>query len=90
HDAFAIETQGPIQDRTKELLGSSDIVITAVRRTLMRAIKQIEAGNEAPGLIRDPSKGFFADFVCTAAHIDDHEDGPSFSRRILAARSAAE
>jgi phenylpropionate dioxygenase-like ring-hydroxylating dioxygenase large terminal subunit len=90
HDAFAIETQGPIQDRTKELLGSSDIVITAVRRTLMRAIKQIEAGNEAPGLIRDPSKGLFADFVCTAAYIDDHEDGPGFSRRILAARSAAE
>ncbi len=89
-DAFAIETQGAIQDRTRELLGSSDIVITAVRRTLARAIKQIEAGKEAPGLIRDPSRGLFADFICTADFIEDNEDGPGFCRRTLATRTAAE
>ncbi|MDX1486295.1 MAG: Rieske 2Fe-2S domain-containing protein, partial [Alphaproteobacteria bacterium] len=85
-DAFAIETQGAIQDRTKEMLGSSDIVITAVRRTLLNAIKDIEEGKPAPGQIRDPSQGFYDDFICTAVHIGDDEDGPSFCRRVLAER----
>ncbi len=89
-DAFAIETQGAIRDRTKENLGSSDIVITAARRTLINAIKQVEAGNEAPGLIRDNAEGLFADFICTSTFIEDNEDGPGFCRRLLAGKSAAE
>ncbi|MDH3240682.1 MAG: Rieske 2Fe-2S domain-containing protein [Alphaproteobacteria bacterium] len=91
-DAFAIETQGPgpIQDRTKEHLGSSDVVIAAVRRALLNAVKQVEEGKEAPGLIRDASQGFYPDFVCTSGYIEDHEDGPSYCRRLLAGKSAAE
>src|SRR5690348_17087737 len=65
-DAFAIETQGAIQDRTKEHLGSSDIVIAAVRRALVKAIEQVQAGKEAPGLIREHSNNPFAEFVCTS------------------------
>jgi phthalate 4,5-dioxygenase len=89
-DAFAIETQGPIQDRTKERLGSSDIVIAEVRKTLFKAIKQIQDGAEAPGLIRDPAKTEFADFICTSGYIEDNEDGPSCCRRVLAGKAAAE
>jgi phenylpropionate dioxygenase-like ring-hydroxylating dioxygenase large terminal subunit len=89
-DAFAIETQGVIQDRTKEHLGSSDVVIAAVRRTLLKAIKQVQEGKEAPGLIRDPSQSLFADFICTSGYVEDHEDGPSFCRRVLAGKTAAE
>lgn len=88
-DAFAIETQGAIQDRTKEMLGSSDIVITAVRRTLMNAIKDIEDGKPAPGQIRDPSRGIFADFICIADYIENDEDGPGYCRRALAQRETA-
>src|SRR5262249_47047018 len=47
-DAFAIETQGPIQDRTKEHLGSTDVVIIEVRKALLKAIKQMQEGGEAP------------------------------------------
>jgi hypothetical protein len=90
HDAFAIETQGAIRDRTKENLGSTDIVIAAVRRTLLKAIEQVQDGGEAPGLKRDRSEGLFADFICTSVHIEDHEDGPSFCRRVLAGTAAAE
>ncbi|MFN4281369.1 MAG: Rieske 2Fe-2S domain-containing protein [Alphaproteobacteria bacterium] len=89
-DAFAIETQGPIQDRTKENLGSSDVVIASVRKTLFKAIKQVEEGKEAPGLIRTRADNPFADFVCTSGYIEDHEDGPSFCRRLLASKTAAE
>jgi hypothetical protein len=89
-DAFAIETQGAIQDRTQEHLGSSDIVIAAVRRTLMKAIQQVQEGKEAPGLIRNKADGLFADFICTSAYIEDNEDGPSYCRRRLSTRTAAE
>ncbi len=90
-DAFAIETQGPIQDRTKEYLGASDMVIVAVRRILLKAIREMQEGKEAPGLIRTPADNPFADFVCTSGYIEDHEDGPSFCKRVLATgRAAAE
>ena len=91
-DAFAIETQvgGAIQDRTKEHLGSSDVVIAAVRRTLLKAIQQVQAGGDAPGLIRNRSEGLFRDFICTSAHIEDNEDGPGYCRRRLSAKAAAE
>ena len=89
-DAFAIETQGPIQDRTQENLGSSDVVIASVRKILFKAIKQVQEGKEAPGLIRTPADNPFADFVCTSGYIEDHEDGPSFCRRLLASKTAAE
>jgi phthalate 4,5-dioxygenase oxygenase subunit len=91
-DAFAIETQGPnrIQDRTKEHLGSSDVVITAVRRALFKAIEQVQAGKEPPGVLRDRAKSPFTDFVCTSGFIEDHENGPSFCRRYLSSRTAAE
>jgi phthalate 4,5-dioxygenase len=89
-DAFAIETQGAVQDRTREHLGSTDIVITAVRRTLLKAIEQVQEGKEAPGLLREASQNPFTDFVCTSGYIEDHEDGPSFCRRVLSAKTAAE
>ena len=88
-DAFAIESQGAIQDRTKENLGSSDIVITAVRRALFKAIKQMEETGEAPFLMRDQEDDRFKDFICTSTYIEDDEDGPSYCRRVLAARAAA-
>jgi hypothetical protein len=90
-DAFAIETQigGGIQDRTKEHLGSSDVVIAAVRRTLMKAIQQVQDGKGAPGLIRNKADGMFADFICTSTYIEDNEDGPSYCRRRLS-KAAAE
>lgn len=87
-DAFAIETQGAIRDRTNERLGSTDILVTAMRTTLLTAIKQLQDGGEAPGLIRDPVHTQFADFICTSGFIEDHEDGPSFCRRVLSSAAA--
>lgn len=89
-DAFAIETQGPIQDRTQEHLGSSDVVIIEVRKALLRAIKQMEEGGEAPGLVRDPANGELKDFLCISTFIEDGEDGPGYCRRVLGERAAAE
>ena len=87
-DTFAIETQGAIRDRTKEHLGSTDIVIAAVQRTLLKAISEIQAGKEAPGLLRNSPRDFLKDFVCFEGPIPDDDDGQSHCRRLLENKAA--
>ncbi|WP_214104882.1 Rieske 2Fe-2S domain-containing protein [Acrocarpospora catenulata] len=48
HDQWAVESMGPIQDRTVERLGVSDRAVTANRRLLLRALEAFEAGNPLP------------------------------------------
>ncbi len=88
-DAFAIETQGTIQDRTNEHLGSSDVVIIEVRKALFKAIKQMQDTGEAPGVLRDAAAAQLHDFVCVSTYIEDHEDGPAYCRRVLSGRKTA-
>ncbi|GAA4499420.1 aromatic ring-hydroxylating dioxygenase subunit alpha [Gluconacetobacter tumulicola] len=52
HDQWAIESQGRIQDRTREHLGQTDKAIIAFRRLLMTAIRQVEEG-EKPIMVLD-------------------------------------
>lgn len=51
HDQWAVESQGPIQDRTREHLGTTDKGIIAYRRMLVKAIKDTQIGEGAPMLI---------------------------------------
>jgi phthalate 4,5-dioxygenase len=44
HDQWAVESQGRIQDRTREHLGQSDKGVALYRRILLEAIEQAEAG----------------------------------------------
>jgi hypothetical protein len=46
HDQWAVESQGRIQDRTREHLGSSDKVISAYRRLLKKSIDQVKKGEQ--------------------------------------------
>lgn len=46
HDQWAVEGMGPIQDRTQEHLGRSDVAIIRYRRMLRQAIKAVEEGDE--------------------------------------------
>lgn len=55
HDQWAVESMGPIRDRTREHLGTSDKVIIANRRMLQKAIEAVQAGGVAPG-VADPSQ----------------------------------
>jgi phthalate 4,5-dioxygenase len=82
-DAMAIETQGAIQDRTFEHLGSTDIVIIEVRKALLNAIKEMQAGGEAPGRLMSADDNRFPDFICTADYIPDGEDWSAYCRRVL-------
>jgi phenylpropionate dioxygenase-like ring-hydroxylating dioxygenase large terminal subunit len=53
HDQFACESQGRIQDRTKENLGTTDKGIVLYRRLLLDAIRRNQAG-EKPPMVLDP------------------------------------
>ncbi|MFM0471472.1 Rieske 2Fe-2S domain-containing protein [Paraburkholderia strydomiana] len=46
HDQWAVESQGPIQDRTREHLGTTDKGIMAYRRLLVDAIEKTRAGEK--------------------------------------------
>ncbi len=48
HDQWACESQGRIQDRTKENLGSTDKGIVLYRRLLVDAIRKNQAGEKPP------------------------------------------
>jgi hypothetical protein len=47
-DFVVQESMGPIVDRTKEFLGSPDIVIVRARRKLLAAVRAFEATGEVP------------------------------------------
>ena len=46
HDQWAVESQGPIQDRTREHLAASDKCIYTYRRMLVKAIESTLAGED--------------------------------------------
>jgi len=52
HDQWAVESPGPIQDRTREHLGTTDKGIIAYRKLLVDAIEKNAAG-ETPPMVLD-------------------------------------
>lgn len=53
HDQWACEGMGPIQDRTREHLATSDVAISRYRRLLRRAIKKVKNGEGSLPLVVD-------------------------------------
>ncbi|MBT9506575.1 aromatic ring-hydroxylating dioxygenase subunit alpha [Rhodoferax sp.] len=50
HDQWACESMGAIADRTREHLGTTDKVIMANRRVLLKAIETVQAAGIPPGV----------------------------------------
>lgn len=48
HDQWAVESPGPVHDRTREHLGRSDIGIIRYRKLLLAAIEAVQSGGRAP------------------------------------------
>ena len=88
HDQWAVESPGPITDRTNEHLGKSDAGIIAYRRMLRQAIDSIGNNGELPMLNRNnvhPVKGPAA--IDTIAGSDDWQD--AWKARDLERRAAS-
>lgn len=59
HDLWATESQGPIQDRTREHLGAMDRAVTVGRKVLMKAIMDLQEGKEPANIVRDSARNEF-------------------------------
>ena len=68
-DACATESMGPIADRTKEHLGVSDSYVIQVRRFLLKALRDLQAGKPPPGLVYDPAQADFSRVRCDVAYL---------------------
>lgn len=52
HDAFATESQGYIQNRTREHLATTDVAVAAARRLMLKAVEDVKAGVVPQGVVR--------------------------------------
>lgn len=74
-DIMACVSQGPIADRTRERLGSSDEGIVLYRRLLMEQLRKVQAGEDPLGVVRDPARN---EIIELPQEREKYGDGSSF------------
>ncbi|HET6465611.1 MAG TPA: Rieske 2Fe-2S domain-containing protein [Nitrospiria bacterium] len=74
-DIMTWVTQGPIADRTRETLGSSDEGVVLLRRLLLEQIGKVRAGEDPMGVIRDPAENRIIELP---QETNKYQDGASF------------
>ena len=84
-DTAIVEGCGEIADRSQEFLGSSDRAIIAARRQVLRAIRDVEAGKEAPHTIRNEAANRFPHLTVVSEVITDGSDWQSYWKEKLLA-----
>ena len=95
HDRFAIESQSPIVDRTKEHLGASDRAVTAMRKLLLAAIEDLREGRDPRMAAGDGAARALRDLVVVSETVPAAMDAKRVWREMrpgprAAARSVAE
>ena len=95
HDAFAAETQGPIQDRSRENLGTGDVIIAGVRRLLRQAIDDVAQGKLPPNCTRGAADKTYPHLIIVNAVVDAQQDNNEYVKNLFGedrfnAKSAAE
>jgi 5,5'-dehydrodivanillate O-demethylase len=61
-DRMALESQGPVHDRTRENLAGSDVGVVMWRELVRQSIDAVEKGKDPVGVIRDPAKNTVIEF----------------------------
>jgi 5,5'-dehydrodivanillate O-demethylase oxygenase subunit len=79
-DLMAWETQGPVFDRSQELLGTTDRGIVMWRNLLRQQIERVQQGKEPDGMIRDPKSN-----QMLSLNIEKHRQ-TRFERELAAAK----
>ena len=80
HDVFATGSQGPIQDRTKENIVSSDIAIVAARKLMEKAIRDVQEGREPPHVLRQPAQNNLSHLLVISDLISGVSDWKGYTR----------
>jgi 5,5'-dehydrodivanillate O-demethylase oxygenase subunit len=60
-DHMAWETQGPIADRTRERLATSDAGVVLLRDMMFREMKRVEEGLDPKGVVREATDNIVID-----------------------------
>jgi phthalate 4,5-dioxygenase oxygenase subunit len=74
HDAFAAESPGPVHDRSREHLGTTDVCIVAARRQLLAGIASVQAGRDPIHVIRDPVQDDMSHIVVVSEVVPPETD----------------
>jgi phthalate 4,5-dioxygenase oxygenase subunit len=74
HDSFAVETQGPVHDRTREYLGTTDVIIVQARRQLLDAMAAMERGERPLHEIRTADENDMSDLVVVSEVVPNNVD----------------
>jgi hypothetical protein len=82
HDAFATESQGPVQDRTNEHVVSSDKAIVAARKLLLTAMREVMDGKEPRHIIRDPEANRLSHLVVLSELLPASTDWKQYVKQI--------
>lgn len=70
HDRWVTESQGPIVDRTTENLGATDRAIMLMRRQMLKAIADMEAGRE-PMFVENAPEAYGLESFFTGSRIEE-------------------
>lgn len=81
HDLCATEGEGPIQDRTQEHLTSSDKAVVAARKLLLKAMKDVQEGREAPHVQRSLDSNRFPHMVVLSEIVPSAMDWKEYTRK---------
>ena len=79
HDAFATESQGPVQNRTEENPVSSDKAIIAARKLILNGI-EVQEGREPQHVVRDAKANAFPNLVVISDVIAKSLDWKEYTR----------
>ena len=90
HDAFAVESMGPISDRENENLATTDRIIVRARRQLLEAVKDVSDGKEPRGVTRDPAASDCSHMVVVSEVLPKSIDYKNAWKSRVVARTAAE
>ena len=81
-DLCATEGAGPTQDRMEEHLGANDGAIAAARNMMLKAIRDVEEGNDPPNVIRDPAKNHYPIVFAHTAVVPNETDWRAYFRQL--------
>jgi len=88
-DGFVVQSQGAIQDRTKERLGTSDVIIIAARKILLKAIRAAAEGDAPPPMPATEEENDFSDLLVLSEAIPQATDPFAHVRRRIEEKRAA-
>ena len=88
HDAFATESQGPVQDRTNEHVVSSDKAIVAARKLLLSAMQEVQEGKDPRHIIRDPKANRFSHLVVLSELVPAATDLKQYVKQLESQQSS--